>query len=92
MNKPSNRFGGEGIFKSTVTPGIKFAPNAASSYSMDSQSQETTKFVPNGRIAAFQKLSQIEQRQKVSKQIKSEILSSLTGSISSSLNPVIGSF
>ena len=69
---------------------MKFAPNAAMSYSMDSQSQETTKFVPNSRVAAFQKLSQIEQRNKVSKQIKSEVLNSLTGSITSSMNPIIG--
>ena len=94
MNKGVNRFGTTSLFKSTVTADTRFAPNtqvAAAVASNFIENDDGSKWVPNGRVSfANQKLSQIEQRKKVCKEMKSEIVSSLTASISDTINPIIG--
>ena len=73
MNKPTNRFGTQPLFGSTVTPDVKFVSNFRSSQ----------------QPAAVTKLSMIEQRQKVCKEIKTEILNSLNSSIAKTIDPSI---
>jgi len=93
MSKPSvNRFGTTSLFKSTVTPDVKFAPSAAVAVAASfKESDDGTRWTPNGRVSmANKKLSQIEERKKVCKEMKTEILSSLTKSIADTVNPVIG--
>ncbi len=93
MNKPAvNRFGTTSLFKSTVTPDVKFAPNAAVAVAAGfNETDDGARWVPNGRVSlANQKLSQIEERKKVCKEIKTEIVSSLTKSIGDTVNPIIG--
>lgn len=91
MNKNVNRFGTNSLFKSTITPDVKFAKSVASPINYNFvENDDGAKFVPNGRISqAAKRVSEIESRKKVVKEMKSEIIQSLTTSIADTVNPLI---
>jgi hypothetical protein len=94
MNKPTNRFGTNSLFKSTITPDVQFAKSVASPINFGFvEKDDGARFVPNGRISqAAKKVSEIDTRKKVVKEMKSEIIKSLTTSISDTIDPVISKF